>query len=208
MLDELLPIFMTFFVTIDPVGLAPIFIGLTMGMTMRQKRLVAVRAVLIALFILIVFAIAGKYILDGLGISLSAFRIAGGLMLLWTGFEMVFEKRNERKQETADKAVADHVAKDIASFPLALPLMAGPGAITAAILLMGRYDTGTTGQLTVLGMIVANLALCLIVFIAASPIDRLLGRTGSTVLSRLLGILLAALAVQYVADGVRAIIGA
>ena len=120
----------------------------------------------------------------------------------------MFEKRNERKQETAEKAVADHEAKDIAAFPLALPLMAGPGAITAAILLMGRYDTGTVGQLTVLGMIVANLALCLIVFLAAAPIDKLLGRTGSTVLSRLLGIILAALAVQYVADGVRAIIAA
>ncbi|MGO4405257.1 MarC family protein [Bosea sp. RAF48] len=194
----------TMLVTLDPPGLAPIFLSLTRGMSAGERRQVAVRASIIAFCIMGFFAVAGDVVLKALGVSLPAFRIAGGLLLFWIAFEMVFERRNERKQQTADTAITQDHIRNVAAFPLAIPLMAGPGALTAMILLAGRAG-GDPLLLIALAVICGLVILsCLAVFLAATPIARLLGVTGNVVLTRLLGVILAALAVQFVIDGVKA----
>ena len=192
----------TLLVTIDPPGLAPIFLGLTVGMTRQQRKQVALRGCIIAFCILAVFALTGAGVLSLLGISIGAFRIAGGLLLFWIAFEMIFERRNERKEKTSEVAITrDHI-HNIAVFPLALPLIAGPGAISSTILLSGSFPSALER-----GALIGVLALCIgILFLAlviADRIDRFLGNTGRAILTRLLGVILAALAVQFVVDGVK-----
>lgn len=193
----------TMLVTLDPPGLAPIFLSLTRGMSESERRQVAIRACIIAFCIMGFFGVAGDVVLKALGVSLPAFRIAGGLLLFWIAFEMVFERRTERKQQTADSAITlDHI-RNVAAFPLAIPLMAGPGALTAMILLAGRAG-GDPLLLATLAVICGLVILaCLAVFLTATPIAKLLGVTGNVVLTRLLGVILAALAVQFVIDGVK-----
>jgi multiple antibiotic resistance protein len=195
----------TMLVTLDPPGLAPIFLSLTRGMSPGERRQVAIRACIIAFGIMAFFGVAGDVVLKALGVSLPAFRIAGGLLLFWIAFEMVFERRTERKQQTAETAITQDHIRNVAAFPLAIPLMAGPGALTATILLAGRAQ-GEPLLLTMLAAICGLVILCcLAVFLAAGAIARLLGVTGNIVLTRLLGVILAALAVQFVIDGVRAV---
>ncbi|SDR56890.1 multiple antibiotic resistance protein [Rhizobiales bacterium GAS113] len=197
----------TLLVTLDPPGLAPIFISLTMGMVASERRQVALRACLIAFVIMTFFALGGGRILTVLGVGLPAFRIAGGLLLFWIAFEMVFEARTERKAETAQSAITiDHI-RNVAAFPLAIPLLAGPGAITATILLAGRAGSDPRLLAILVALIGAVLAACALVFLLAERISRLLGVTGNVVLSRLLGVILAALAVQFVIDGASAALG-
>jgi len=155
--------------------------------------------------ILIGSALIGNWLLGTLAISLSAFRIAGGLLLFSIATEMVLGVRMRREGETAEQALEER-ARNIAAFPLAIPLMAGPGAITASVLLAGRADGNLLLLSVLLAVIVAVAASCLVVFLLAARIGRLLGVTGNIVLSRLLGVILAALAVQYVVDGIRAIL--
>lgn len=197
----------TMLVTLDPPGLAPIFLSLTRGMSESERRQVAIRASIIAFCIMGFFGVAGDIVLKALGVSLPAFRIAGGLLLFWIAFEMVFERRTERKQQTADSAITlDHI-RNVAAFPLAIPLMAGPGALTAMILLAGRAG-GDPLLLATLAVICGLVILsCLVVFLTATPIAKLLGVTGNVVLTRLLGVILAALAVQFVIDGIKAAAG-
>ena len=196
----------TLLVTLDPPGLAPIFLSLTRGMTNDERRQVAIRACLIAFGIMAFFGLAGDLVLKALGVSLPAFRIAGGLLLFWIAFEMVFERRTERKQQTAETAITQDHIRNVAAFPLAIPLMAGPGSLTAMMLLAGRAN-GDIAMLTSLAVICGLVILsCLAVFFLAVPIARLLGITGNVVLTRLLGVILAALAVQFVIDGIRAVI--
>ena len=203
--DLLLSTLVTLLVTVDPVGLVPIFLSLTDRMTSPERRTVALRATVIAVGILTFFVLFGQRLLGWMGIGLPAFRIGGGLLLFWIAFEMVFEHRTDRKQETADHAIRlDHV-RDVAAFPLAIPLMAGPGAITAVILLASRSDGNILAVLSLLLLVCVVAAACLGVFIAGGRVAGVLGRTGSIVLSRLLGVLLTGLAVQFVADGVRAL---
>ncbi|MEN5083377.1 MarC family protein [Bosea sp. TWI1241] len=204
--DYLTSALVTLLVTVDPPGLAPIFLSLTRGMTAAERRQVAIRACIIAFAIMAFFALAGDVVLKALGVSLPAFRIAGGLLLFWIAFEMVFERRNDRKQATAETAITlDHI-RNVAAFPLAIPLMAGPGALTAMILLAGRAE-GNATMLAALALICGLVILaCLVTFLLATPIARLLGVTGNIVLSRLLGVILAALAVQFVIDGVTAVL--
>lgn len=194
----------TLLVTLDPASLAPIFIAVTGGMSAAHRRQVAVRACVIALGILTASSLGGGALLRLLGVSLPAFRIAGGLLLFWIAFEMVFERRTDRKQQTAQAAVTlDHI-RNVAAFPLAIPLMAGPGAITAVILLSGRSD-GNPGRLAILiGLVALVIGACLVVFLSAERVSRLLGITGNVVLSRLLGVVLAAMAVQFTLDGLTA----
>ena len=206
-MDFLSSAFATLLVTIDPPAMAPMFLALTQGMTAAERRQVATRATVIATLALAFFAIAGQTLLGLLGITLPAFRIAGGLLLFWIAFEMVFERRIERKQAVARSAIdLDHI-RNVAAFPLAIPLMAGPGAITATMLLSGQAG----GQPVLLGALIGIVAficfLCWIVFLFADQLSRLLGVTGNVVLTRLLGIVLVALAVQFVLDGVRAAFG-
>jgi multiple antibiotic resistance protein len=205
-LDFAITALATLFVVVDPVGLAPTFLAVTEGLPRRARSDVAVRASLIAGAILIGTALIGDVLLRTLGISLPAFRIAGGLLLFAIAFEMVLGVRMRREGQAAEEAVEEHV-RNIAAFPLAIPLLAGPGAITATVLLAGRAE----GNLLLTGLLLAVVVLvalaCLAAFLLAGRISGLLGHTGNIVLSRLLGVLLAALAVQYVVDGTRAVVG-
>jgi multiple antibiotic resistance protein len=195
----------TLLVIADPIFLSALFLGLTQELDKAQRREVALRGSIIAFCILLGAGLGGAKLLELLGISLSAFRIAGGLLLLSAAAEMVFDRRGQRQQETVSKAITvDHV-KNIAAFPLAIPLMAGPGAITAMILLAGRAegDWSKLGALyAVAGVVMLS---CYLSFLAAERISAALGVTGRAVVSRLLGIVLAALAVQFVIDGVTAL---
>jgi len=193
----------TLVVVVDPVGLVPTFIAITAGLPDRARRNVALRACLIACAVLAGTALIGDWLLRSLSITLPAFRIAGGLLLFSIASEMVFGVRIVRQSQQAGEAVEERV-RNIAAFPLAIPLMAGPGAITATVLLAGRGNGEPLRLALLLAVIAGVVALCLAVFLVASRIAHLLGATGSAVLSRLLGVLLAALAVQYVIDGVRA----
>ena len=196
----------TLLVTLDPPALAPIFVSLTRGMDAAQRRRVAVRATLIVFGILAFFGLGGEVLLRLLGVGIPAFRISGGLLLFWIAFEMVFERRNDRKQHTADVATTEDQIRNVAAFPLAIPLMAGPGAITAVILLAGRAGGAPVYLATLIAMIAFGVAACLAVFLAADRVSRLLGITGNVVLSRLLGVILAGLAVQFVVNGIESLV--
>jgi len=201
-LEFLVSAFVTLAVVVDPIGLVPSFIALTHGLPAPAQRRVALRAALIATAVLAGSALIGDWLLRTLSITLPAFRIAGGLLLFSIASEMVFGVRVARQSQQAEDAVDEHV-RNIAAFPLAIPLMAGPGAITATVLLAGRADAQPVRLVMLLGVIVAVLTLCFAVFMLAGRIARVIGTTGNVVLSRLLGVLLAALAVQFVIDGVR-----
>lgn len=200
--DTVFNAFVTILVTIDPPGLAPLFLAVTRGMNRHQRLQVSVRASIIAFIVLAIFAVAGKVILTVFGITLPAFRVAGGFLLFFIAFEMVFEKRQDRKEKISDVAITrDHI-HNIAAFPLAIPLIAGPGAISATVLLSGSFQ-GWAGQAALVLIILACLAVTYLVFILAERIDQFLGQTGRSILTRLLGVILAALAVQFVADGIK-----
>lgn len=196
----------TMFVIVEPVALVPIFLAVTHGFSAEQRRQVAWRACVIAFAILAACAFVGDWLLRQLGISLPAFRIAGGLLVFWIAFEMVFGLRANRKSEVARDAVDKEHIIHVAAFPLAIPLLAGPGAITATLLLAGQASGRPvlmTGLVGVLALVVLVAWLCLRL---APQVDRLLGTLGNVVVSRLLGIILAALAVQFVIDGVKAVL--
>jgi multiple antibiotic resistance protein len=205
--DSLFNAFVTLLVTIDPPGLAPLFLAVTRGMNREQRSQVSIRASVIGFAVLALFAVAGAAILSAFGITLPAFRIAGGMLLFFIAFEMVFERRQDRKEKISDVAITrDHI-HNIAAFPLAIPLIAGPGAISATVLLSGTF-AGWSAQLALVGIILVCLVLTWLVFVLAERIDRFLGHTGRSILTRLLGVILAALAVQFVADGIRALMAA
>ncbi|MBO0902385.1 MarC family protein [Jiella sonneratiae] len=204
MFDVLLNGFTTLFVILDPLGLVPLFLALTPGAGSQTRSALALRASLIAFAILALFGLTGLALLEVLGITLGAFRLAGGLFLFWIGFELVFEKRTERKQKSASQAVGDPDGGDVAAFPLAIPLMAGPGAISAVILLAGNLP-GLVGKAALLAVIFAAVASTFAFLAVAHRLDRFLGVTSRAVISRLLGVLLAALAVQFAADGAAAL---
>ncbi|MGR3542462.1 MAG: MarC family protein [Hasllibacter sp.] len=191
--------FVTLFVTIDPVGTAPLVPALTQGMTQRQRTGVAIRAAAIGAAILTLFGLTGEAALTYLGVSLPAFRIAGGLLLFLIAVDMLFQKRTERREQTAGAATRD----DPSVFPLAIPFLAGPGAITTMILLAGRADDGAE-LLTLHLAMLAAVAIAIPLFMAAGLIERLLGPIGIAVLTRLLGLLVAAIAVQFVLSGLLA----
>jgi multiple antibiotic resistance protein len=203
--DALISAFVTLLVVVDPIGLSPAYLAVTEGLSVPIRRQVALRASVTAAAILAGAALGGDWLLTQLGISLTAFRIAGGLLLFSIAFEMVFGVRIERQSKTAEQAIEEQV-RHIATFPLAVPLMAGPGAITATLLLAGRTGHQPAALALLIGIICAVCAICLCAFLAAGRISRILGITGNVVLSRLLGVLLSALAVQYVIDGIRAVL--
>lgn len=203
-LDYVFSAVVTMGVVIDPIGLAPLFLAVTSDLTAAERRLVAWRSSAIALAILVVFGVIGAPLLHALGITLPAFRIAGGLLLFTISFEMVFGRRTERKFDASEVAQREHLLRTLAVFPLAIPLMAGPGAITAMLLLAGEAKGDPARLAALFAITVLVVASCLLVFLAARRMDKLLGVTGNAILSRLLGVVLAALAVQFVIDGVRA----
>ena len=204
-LDYAISALLTLFVVVDPVGLVPTFLAVTEDLPRRARRSVAVRSSLIAGAVLIGTALIGDWLLHTLSISLPAFRIAGGLLLFSIASEMVFGVRLRRESREAEEAVEEHV-RNIAAFPLAIPLLAGPGAITATVLLAGRANGNLMLIAILIGVVALVAAACFVAFLFAERIGRAIGLTGNIVLSRLLGVLLAALAVQYVVDGVRTVL--
>ncbi len=196
----------TFFVVIDPPGCAPIYAGLSAGASPANRRAMAIRAVLVAAAILFAFAGFGEALLKALGISLDSFRIAGGIMLFLIALEMVFEKRTERREDRAAKVAATADVEDVSIFPMAMPMIAGPGSIASVMLLMSR-NHGIDRIAVVLAALATILLLCLLALLAAGPIMRVLGAKIEAVITRLLGVLLAALAVQFVIDGIKASLG-
>jgi multiple antibiotic resistance protein len=205
--DYLVSALVTLAVVVDPVGLVPTFLAVTEGLPQRARRRIAMRASIIAAAILAGTALVGDWLLRQLGITLPAFRIAGGLLLFAVASEMVFGVRIERQSKQAEDALEEHV-RNVAAFPLAIPLMAGPGAITATLLLAGQASGQPIALVVLIVVAMVVCALCLGAFLLANRVNRLLGITGNVVLSRLLGVLLAALAAQYVIDGVRALLPA
>ena len=198
----LITAFVTMFVVIDPIGLAPLFVALTQGMSDSARRRIALRATLIGVLILLAFAAFGEALLGFIGISMPAFRVAGGILLFLTALDMLFERRTKRREDQSEGSEDEH-RDDPSVFPLAIPLIAGPGAIASVILLMGQRP-GLEGSVMVLGVTGLVMLIVLGFFMISGPIERALGKTGITVVTRLLGMLLAALSVQFVLDGLAA----
>ncbi len=211
MLDLFIAAFVTFFVVIDPPGVTPMFATMTEGGDSRWRRRMAVKSVAVASAALGAFAFGGQWLLAQLHVSLDAFRIAGGLLLFLIAVDMLFERQAERQEARAETVKAEQAAHpgrqdDISVFPLAIPLIAGPGAI-ASIMLYLTQETEVAARAMVLAGAAANLALCLIGFLLAAPLTRLMGKTVAAMLTRIFGIILAALAAQFVADGIKGLFG-
>ncbi|CAM3759782.1 MarC family protein [Paracoccus yeei] len=199
---QIISAFVTLFVVIDPVGLAPLFIALTRGMDPARRRRVGWRAIAIAAGLLTMFGLAGEAILSGIGISLPAFRIAGGILLFLTALDMLFERRTERREGQTRDDPGHDTHDDPSVFPLATPLLAGPGALATMILLVNE-DPGLGHTLMVHLVMLAVLGIAAMLFALAGPLAHLLGRTGTMVVTRLFGMLLAALSIQFVIDGLK-----
>jgi multiple antibiotic resistance protein len=206
MLDLFLSAFITFFVVIDPPGCAPIYASLTKGANAAQRRAMAIRATVVAAGILFIFALFGEKLLGALHIELNSFRIAGGIMLFLIAIDMVFEKRTERREERAQKIIDTPEIEDVSIFPMAMPMIAGPGSIASVMLLMSQNE-GIERASIILSALGAVLLLTLLALLAAGPIMRVLGSQAEAVITRLLGVLLAALAAQFVIDGLRVSFG-
>lgn len=211
MLSLLLASFVTFFVAIDPVAMAPMFTTMTNGMTPAWRRMMAWKSIAIATGILLAFAFGGAWLLEQIHVSIDAFRIAGGLLLFLIAVDMLFEKRSERREERAEKVAAEQASHpgrqdDISVFPLAIPLISGPGAIASIMLFFAEHENLAERGVILLG-VGANLVLCLAAFLAAGPLSRIMGETVASMLTRIFGILLAALAAQFVVDGIRNVFG-
>jgi len=209
MIALFLSAFVTLFVVIDPPGCAPIFASLTTGASDAHRRVMAIRSTMIASVLLLVFALIGEKLLDTLGISLDAFRIAGGIMLFLIALEMVFEKRTQRREDRAEeiskKAQEEHrdiESEDISVFPMAIPMIAGPGSIATTMLLVSRSQ-GLQESAVVIAALLSVLVLTLAALLAAGPIMRVLGPKLEAMITRVLGVLLAALAAQFVIDGIK-----
>ncbi|MDJ0630288.1 MAG: MarC family protein [Rhodobacter sp.] len=198
----LITAFVTLFVVIDPIGLAPLFVALTQGAGGKARRAIGLRACLIAAGLLTVFGVLGDSVLDFIGISMPAFRIAGGILLFLTALDMLFERRTKRREGQAHEAEA--ADNDPSVFPLAMPLIAGPGAMATMVLLAGAPGITWSEVLAIHAVMAAVIAVVFVLFLGAGLMERALGPTGINVVTRLLGMLLAALSVQFVLDGLHA----
>ena len=207
MLELFTTAFVTFFVAIDPPGVAPIFGALTEGSSKKHRRAMAYKSVLTAAGVLLGFALGGGWLLNAMHISMDAFRASGGVLLFLMALEMIFEKRTERREERAEKiSDEDHsiagTHEDISVFPMAIPMLAGPGSIATIMLFMSEAET-LTDQSIVLASVGINLLICLIVFLAIGPVMRFIGESMAAMITRILGVILAALAAQFIFDGIR-----
>ncbi len=194
--------FVTLLVIIDPPGCAPIFASLTRGADAAHRRRMAIRSSIVAWGILIFFALLGEPLLDTLGISLASFRIAGGIMLFIIALEMVFEKRTQRREVRASAIEGTPEADDISVFPMAIPMIAGPGSIASIMLLIGRAD-GPLEWGVVLAAMTLVIVLTLLALLTAAPLMRMIGAKLEAMITRILGVILAALAAQFVIDGIK-----
>ncbi len=205
MWEYALDIFITFFVVIDPIGLAPVFLGLTTGASPEYRRRMALHGTLIGAGILVGFAALGQVLLDAMGISLPALRIAGGILLFLIAIDMLFARQSGLRSTTESETEEAHFRHDISVFPLAIPLLAGPGAITTVLLLVSEAK-GDWVQIGVgISLMLSVVGLALVALLAAGTLTRLLGEIGANVISRVLGVILSALAVQFVITGLSAL---
>lgn len=204
-----IPVFVTLFVVIDPIAIAPIFAAMTVDIDAGHRRKMALKGCFIGALVLFFFALLGKSFLGALGISMAAFRTAGGVMLFLIAMDMVFEKRTERRTKRAEHMVEEQEAhpeleqEDISVFPIAVPMLAGPGAIATVMLLMSDYQSDAAAQGIVLATLAAVLLITLVLLFAASRILDAVGQSVANVLTRVLGMILAALAAQYIFDGIK-----
>ncbi|MDP2698900.1 MarC family protein [Thalassospira sp.] len=221
MLSELIPVFVTLFVIVDPLGLVPVFIVLTQGTTAAHRRRMAIRATVTSFLILAAFALIGESLLGIFGIHMPAFRIAGGTLLFLIALEMLFErrgkKRNERAEQVHQELESDHATEpagqpaakteddpeDISIFPMSIPFLSGPGSIATVMLLMGKYEGSVVMQIGVIGVVALVMITALVMFLLSNLVAKRLSPTVATVISRLLGMILAALAVQFIIDGIK-----
>ena len=205
-IEQAVAAFVTFFVLIDAPGVAPIFASLTAPGGSAYARRMALKSVFVAGLILFFFAFAGAWLLGALGISLDAFRVAGGVLLFLIALEMVFEKRQARQKTRADQVLADEEAsgrlEDVSVFPLAIPMIAGPGSIASAMLYMQNADGDPVGIGIVSFAIGANLVLACLIFLAAGPLIRVMGDQIAGAITRIFGVILSALAVQMIIVGI------
>jgi len=208
--------FVTFFVVIDPLGIAPIFAVMTDGASAKFKRRMIIKATVTGTIILLMFAFVGNGLLSALGISLMAFKTAGGVLLFLIALDMVFEKRTERREKKSEEfthesaladskesAIPDEEFDDISVFPMAIPFMAGPGSIAYIMLLMSNHAEVVQEKGVVIGAMLAVLVLTVFILMAATKIIDMLGQTVANAITRILGVLLAALATQYMFDGIK-----
>ena len=202
MIELFSSVLVTFLVIIDPPGVAPIFASLTRGTPAAHRRAMAIRSSLIAWAILMFFALLGKPLLQALHISLASFRIAGGIMLFFIAFDMIFEKRTERREKRAHEIEGTPEAEDISVFPMASPMITGPGSIASAMLWVSRAE-GFVATLTVLAAITTVMIITAVTLLAAGPLMKLIGVKIEAMITRLLGVILAALAAQFVVDGLK-----
>lgn len=202
MFELFLSAFVAFFVVIDPPGCAPIFYGLTSGASPAQRRAMGLRAVIVATAILFGFALVGEPLLATLGIDLASFRIAGGIMLFFIALDMVFEKRTQRREDRAQKVKETPEIEDVSIFPMAMPMIAGPGSIATVMLLFARAQ-GLEANIAVAAALLANLVIMTLALVMVAPLMRLFGQQVEAVITRVLGVILAALAVQFVVDGIK-----
>jgi multiple antibiotic resistance protein len=209
LLNLALATFVTFFVMIDPPGVAPIFGSLTAPGGPKYARRMAIRSVIVAGIIILGFAFGGAWLLGALHISLDAFKTAGGILLFMIALEMVFEKRQERRESRAEAVLEDENPNDlpdVSVFPMGIPMLAGPGSIATAMLYMQKANT-LAEQSIVIGAIVANLIVCLIIFLLAGPFIKLIGDSVAGAITRIFGVILAALSVQLIIDGIKGAFG-
>ncbi|KIN72803.1 MarC family integral membrane protein [Sulfitobacter guttiformis KCTC 32187] len=190
--------FVTMLVVIDPVAIVPIFLALTPGMNSKQRARIALRAVLVAGLLLALFAFFGKAVLGFIGISMPAFRVAGGILLFLTAMDMLFERRTKRREDSSEVEIELH--NDPSVFPMAIPLIAGPGAIASVILLVGQKPGGE-GLVSILGITAVILFIMYVFLRLSGVLERFMGKVAINVVTRVLGMLLAALSVQFVLDG-------
>ncbi len=213
MTSELLSLFsatfVTFFVLIDALGVAPVFASMTAPGGAAYARKMAIKSVIVATIIVFAFAIGGAWLLDKMHITIDAFRAAGGALLFLIALDMVFEKRTERREHRAESHMSEHdiPAEDISVFPLGIPMLAGPGTIATAMLYMGNAEGNILEKAVVLTSLGLNMIVVLLVFLAAGPIIRFMGDSVAGALTRILGVILAALSIQLLIDGIKGAFG-
>lgn len=202
--------FVTFFVLIDAIGVAPIFASLTSRGSPSYRRSMAVRSVFVGTLIIFGFAFFGAWLLAKLHITIDAFRAAGGVLLFLIALDMVFEKRTERRENRAESVMADdepgHDLEDVSVFPLGIPMLAGPGSIATAMLYMSEYPSWIEKS-AVLSAIALNMVICLLIFLAAGPLTKAMGDSIAGAITRIFGVILAALSIQLLIDGIKGAFG-
>ena len=196
--------FILFFVTIDTIGNIPFFLSLTEDAKIKQRNQIALRSVVIAFFIMITFAYAGRYLLEVIDVSLDSLKIAGGIILMLLAIDILFEKRKKRREKRVEDALDEKNFEEIIVFPIAIPFIAGPSALTTVILLIGNYSINTELQIPVILALVAALAVSLILMIGANFIVKFIPKQIMHATARVMAFILAALATQFIIDGIKA----